>query len=75
VNAGGGIINPVVVVNARVVGTWKRVLRGKSVEITPTLFRALTQKEQRAFAAAANRYAAFVEAEGWPRSAVASRLA
>ena len=33
VNAGGGIIHPVVLVDGRAVGTWKAVRRGKQMEI------------------------------------------
>jgi len=59
-NAGGGMINAVLVVNGVVTGNWKRVLRGASVEIAVSLFRPLTATEQRALQCEADRYAAFL---------------
>lgn len=61
VNAGGGIFNPIVVSDARVVGTWKRVLTRSAVEITLSPFRELTSRETRELAAAIERYGRFLE--------------
>lgn len=63
INAGGGMINAVVVSAGRVVGSWKRTLRGKSVEIAVSLLRELDARERRALDQAAARYAAFVGRE------------
>jgi hypothetical protein len=60
VNAGGGIINAVVVVNGIVTGSWKRTLRGANVEISSSPFRALTPREAGALGQEAQRYARFV---------------
>ncbi|HEV7242904.1 MAG TPA: winged helix DNA-binding domain-containing protein [Thermoanaerobaculia bacterium] len=59
-NAGGGILNAVVIVNGIVAGTWRRVLRGKSVEIAISPFRELTVRDARAVDQAAARYARFL---------------
>lgn len=63
VNAGGGMIPAVVVASGSVAGTWKRTLRGDSVEITTSLFRALAKREQRELEEAARRYARFLGAQ------------
>lgn len=57
VNAGGGLLAPAVVVDGRVVGTWKRTLetRGVSIEL-----RALGGREALALDAQALRYGAFL---------------
>lgn len=60
VNAGGGIINAVVVINGRVAGSWKRTFRGKQVDVTVTPFRPLTESEGRAVEREKVRYARFV---------------
>jgi hypothetical protein len=63
VNAGGGMINAVVVIDGQVTGNWKRTLRGTSVEITVSSFRELTPPETSAIEREAERYAAFVQSE------------
>jgi hypothetical protein len=62
VNAGGGMIKAVIVVNGRVAGSWKRVLRGKKVEVAVSPFRALTASEGRAVEREVARYVRFAEA-------------
>jgi peroxiredoxin len=47
--------------DGRVVGTWKRTIKKDAVMITPSLFTPLNEAETRAFAAAANRYGAFLD--------------
>lgn len=59
-NAGGGMLNPVVVIDGRVAGTWKRTLKKKSVVIAPSLFAPLKRAEKSAFTQAARRYGAFL---------------
>lgn len=56
VNAGGGMLNAIVVVDGMVVGTWKRTLRGKSVDIALSLFGDVDASFDRAKA----RYVAFL---------------
>jgi len=63
VNAGGGILNAVVVVNGLVAGTWKRALQGNSVDIAVSPFRALSTRETRALEKEGTRYAAFLGRE------------
>jgi hypothetical protein len=60
VNAGGGFLNAIVVVNGLVAGTWKRELRGNSVDITVSPFRALSARETRALERESVRYARFL---------------
>lgn len=60
VNAGGGMLNAVVVVNGLVVGSWKRALREKTVDINVSSFRALTARETSALEREGARYAKFL---------------
>lgn len=60
VNAGGGMINAIAVVNGLVVGSWKRELRDGKVTVTP--FRELSARETRALDKEAARYARFLGA-------------
>ena len=63
VNAGGGMLNAVVVVNGLVAGTWKRILRGKFADIAVSPFRVLTAREARALEKEGARYAKFLGRE------------
>jgi hypothetical protein len=60
VNAGGGILNPTIVVDRRIVGTWKRRLGRGEVVFSPTLFVPLAPAKARAVAIALRRYAGFL---------------
>jgi hypothetical protein len=60
VNAGGGIINALIVIQGEVAGSWTRELRGNQVALTLSPFRPLTAREQRAIDREAARYAAFL---------------
>lgn len=60
VNAGGGLLNPTVVVNAQVVGTWKRTLEKAAVEVSLNPFGPFGEAERRALDAAGERYRAFL---------------
>ena len=62
VNAGGGVLSPVVLVRGRVVGTWRRALGKHAVTVTPTYFGRLAADETRAVAAATRRYGEFLGA-------------
>ena len=55
-----GIFYPVIVVDGRAVGTWKRAFKKGSVVITLSPFAPLEKKELQAIAAAAERYGAFL---------------
>ena len=56
----GGMLSPAIVINGRVVGTWKRVLKAASVVIAPTLFTSLRKADKHAVAVATHRYGAFL---------------
>jgi hypothetical protein len=58
---GMDILRPAMVVNGRVVGTWARTLGKGSVEVDLSPFTRLGATARRAAAAAARRYAAFLE--------------
>lgn len=60
VNAGGGMINAIAVVNGTVVGSWKRELRGEEVAVTIAPFGPLTARENAALAKETARYAKFL---------------
>ncbi len=57
---GNLLFSHTMVLDGRVVGTWKRTLTKDAVMLTPNLFTPLNTAETRAFAAAANRYGAFL---------------
>jgi hypothetical protein len=59
-NAGGGMLNPVVVVDARIVGTWKRTLARRDVAVAPAFFQPVGSSKASAVAAAVRRYADFL---------------
>ena len=59
-NAGGGILNPIVVVDGRVVGTWKRRLVRGEVLFSSAPFAALGKSKTQAVAVAVQRYAEFL---------------
>jgi hypothetical protein len=63
VNAGGGVLKPVVVIDGRVVGTWQRTIGKGGVTVTPTFFKRLDPADARAFDAAVDRYARFLGLE------------
>lgn len=60
-NAGGGMLNPAIVIGGQVVGTWKRTLKKGSVIVAPSLFAPLKKAGKSALTQAARRYAAFLE--------------
>src|ERR671910_1067328 len=55
-NAGGGVLSPTIVVEGRVVGTWKRRFKKDTVVITVSLFASLSEAQNRALGAAVERY-------------------
>ena len=60
VPGGNGIFNPIIVIDGRVVGTWKRTLKKASVELTFSPFTAFSDAQANAITAAAERYGRFV---------------
>ncbi|HEX3128220.1 MAG TPA: winged helix DNA-binding domain-containing protein [Thermoanaerobaculia bacterium] len=60
---GNGIFYPILVVDGRVVGTWKRTLKRGEVVITPSPFEPLSKSQARALAPVARRYGAFLGLE------------
>jgi hypothetical protein len=61
VPGGNGIFFPIVVLDGRVVGTWKRTLRAKEVVLQFSPFRVWSDDEHEAVLRAAENYAAFLE--------------
>ncbi len=55
-----GMLPPTIVIDGRVVGTWKRTFKKGAVVIASNPFTALTAAEGHAFAAAARRYGEFL---------------
>jgi hypothetical protein len=61
VNDGGGMVNPCVVRDGTVVGTWRRDLdRRASVSVEVTLFPSATKVAREPLREAAERYGAFL---------------
>ena len=58
--AWGNVLNPTIVLNGLVVGTWKRIIKKDSVLLTPTLFTPLAKAESRALVESVSRYSAFL---------------
>jgi hypothetical protein len=59
-NAGGGMLNPAVVQDGRVIGTWRRTLGRQGVAVTMTLFAPASLRLRRELAVAARRYGDFL---------------
>lgn len=60
VNAGGGIFNPIVVIDGHVRGTWKRTVSQDRVTIKVTPFERLSATQREAIDRAAVRYGQFL---------------
>jgi hypothetical protein len=60
VNAGGGILNPTIVVDGRIVGTWKRRLARAGVVFSPAPFMRLSKPKEQAVVQAFRRYEEFL---------------
>ncbi|MGH9751190.1 MAG: winged helix DNA-binding domain-containing protein [Blastocatellia bacterium] len=61
-NSGNGILYPAIVVDGKVVGTWKRMLNKDALAITPSPFAKLKRAETSALAEAASCYGKFLGA-------------
>jgi hypothetical protein len=57
----GNALTAVVVIDGQIIGTWRRALNKDTAVIEMNPFRPLTKAEQRAVAAAAQRYGEFLE--------------
>jgi hypothetical protein len=55
-----GMFFPVIVIDGRVAGTWKRAIGKKKVTVKASPFAPMKKNAARAFAAAAERYGRFV---------------
>lgn len=55
----GNDLTAVIVLNGRIVGTWKRIIGKDAVVVNPNLLTPLTQAETRAVVRAAEQYGAF----------------
>jgi Winged helix DNA-binding domain len=62
-NAGGGMLDPCVVFDSHVIGTWRRVFVRTTVAIEIDLFKTPTSRELRAILVAAERYGSFLGLE------------
>ena len=54
------LLNYVIVVDGRIVGTWKRTVTKNEVVIEATPFAPLNEAQTRAFTAAVERYSRFL---------------
>jgi hypothetical protein len=61
VNAGGGMLKPIVVVDGRIVGIWKRTFARRRMAIDIAPFAAIARRDRARIDDAAVRYAAFVD--------------
>jgi hypothetical protein len=57
----GNVLNPTIVLDGLVVGTWKRTIKKDCVLLTPSLFTTLTKAETHTLVASASRYGAFLD--------------
>lgn len=55
-----GIFNPIVVIDGRVLGTWKRVLKKDTVQMSFSPFTAFSTAQSRAISVTAERYGAYL---------------
>lgn len=57
---GNGMFASTIVIDGRVVGTWKRVIKKAGIEITATAFASLNTTDKKRFAGAVKRYGEFL---------------
>ena len=60
VNAGGGIFNPIIVIDGKVVGTWKRTFKKNSVVITLSPFAPFSNQELKRIEKASQDFGTFL---------------
>ena len=59
-NAGGGMLNPIMVIQGQVVGTWKRILKKDRVVVTPRWFTTPKKSDHRALEQVTQEYGTFL---------------
>lgn len=62
INAGGGLLKPIVLVDGRAIGTWRRTVAGGTISVVMEPFERLTAREREALAPAIARYTTFTGA-------------
>jgi hypothetical protein len=60
VNAGGGVLSPVIVIGGKVVGTWKRTIKRDQFVLTPSFFVKVDRANRRLLDLATARYSRFL---------------
>jgi hypothetical protein len=60
INNGGGILKPILLFGGRAIGIWRRTIAKGSVSVDAQPFQKLRPREQKALAAAIERYTAFL---------------
>lgn len=60
-SAGNGIFFPIVLINGRVVGTWKRMLKKDTVSLQTNLFEPLQDEHMLALTDASKKYSQFID--------------
>jgi hypothetical protein len=60
VNAGGGILNPAIIINGQVVGTWKRTLKKQEAIVQKYTFGKFTETENQLLGEATVQYNKFL---------------
>lgn len=58
-----GIFQPTIVANGRVIGTWKRSIKAKRVDLYALPFEPFTKKQHQAFEKACRRYGEYLQLE------------
>ncbi|MFO7445416.1 MAG: winged helix DNA-binding domain-containing protein [Ignavibacteriaceae bacterium] len=61
VNAGGGMLNPVIILNGRVAGTWKREIKNDTIIIRINKFVSLSRSDKDKIILAAEKYGKFYD--------------
>jgi hypothetical protein len=64
-NAGGGMLNPTVLIDGRVIGTWRRELSQTAVVIEMNLFERPASTDRRAILQAAKRLVRYLGMKTW----------
>jgi hypothetical protein len=67
VPGGNGVFKPTIVADGRVIGTWKRTIKSRHVDIQAFPFEPFTKRQHVAFTQAARTYADYLQLE--PRTA------
>ena len=55
-----GVFMPTIVVDGQVIGTWKRVIKARRIELHPLPFSTLTKSQAASFVSAGKQYANFL---------------